>query len=122
MKPISTTIVCGTRPEAIKLAPVYLELKRRPEHFLVNMVVTAQHRDMLDQMLAVFGIQPDVDLNIMQPGQNLAEITTRVLTGVQETLHQLGPDLVIVQGDTTTTFATSLAAPGPCGGWSAHRR
>lgn len=110
MKPISTIVVCGTRPEAIKLAPVYLELKRRPEHFLVNMVVTAQHRDMLDQMLAVFGIQPDVDLDIMQPGQNLAEITTRVLTGMQETLHQLGPDLVIVQGDTTTTFATSLAA------------
>ena len=110
MKPISVAIVCGTRPEAIKLAPVYLELKQRPADFAVNMLVTAQHRDMLDQMLAVFGIEPDVDLDIMQPRQNLAEITTRVLTGMQDALQQLRPELVIVQGDTTTTFATGLAA------------
>lgn len=110
LQPISVAIVCGTRPEAIKLAPVYLQLSQRPESFSVKMIVTAQHREMLDQMLVVFGIEPDIDLNIMEREQDLAQITTRALEGVQEALQQMQPELVMVQGDTTTTFATSLAA------------
>ncbi len=110
VKPISVVIVCGTRPEAIKLAPVYLQLQQRPENFAVTMIVTAQHRELLDQMLTVFDIEPDIDLDIMAPRQSLAHITTHALEGVQQALQQMQPDLVMVQGDTTTTFATSLAA------------
>ena len=110
MKPISIALVCGTRPEAIKLAPVYLRLREQPETFAVCMIVTAQHRQMLDQMLGVFGIKPDVDLDIMQSDQSLAEITTRALQGVEGVLQELRAELVMVQGDTTTTLAASLAA------------
>jgi UDP-N-acetylglucosamine 2-epimerase (non-hydrolysing) len=104
----TVAIVFGTRPEAIKLAPVYTELKRRGRP--VQVIVTAQHRQMLDQMLAVFGITPDIDLNIMQEGQSLADITCRALTGLLEAFQQLRPDLVLVQGDTTTVLGGAMAA------------
>ncbi|MFO7946585.1 MAG: UDP-N-acetylglucosamine 2-epimerase (non-hydrolyzing) [Armatimonadota bacterium] len=103
-------LVYGTRPEAIKLAPIYLELQNRGAHFRTTVVVTAQHRELLDQMLSVFGIQPDVDLDIMQAGQTLSGVTCRALSSLQETLHSLAPDMVLVQGDTTTVFAGALAA------------
>lgn len=103
-------LVFGTRPEAVKLAPVYAELQRRDTKFAVEVYVTGQHREMLDQMLCTFGIAPDVDLDIMQPEQSLADLTTRALTALQKTFAQRAPDLVVVQGDTTTTFAASLAA------------
>ena len=103
-------LVYGTRPEAIKLAPVHTELRARAAHFRTSVVVTAQHRQLLDQVLAVFGVQPDVDLDIMQPGQSLAQVTCRALEALQETLRDLAPDIVLVQGDTTTVFAGALAA------------
>jgi len=101
-------LVFGTRPEAIKLAPVYQELKRRNR--AVQVIVTAQHRGLLDQMLQVFDMQADVDLDIMQEGQSLAQITSRALTGLQETFARLRPDVVMVQGDTTTVLGGALAA------------
>ncbi len=103
-------LVYGTRPEAIKLAPVYRELQARGDSFATSVVVTAQHRELLDQMLEVFGIEPDVDLNIMEQGQSLGRITCRALEALQETLHKLAPNMVLVQGDTTTVFAGALAA------------
>lgn len=103
-------LVYGTRPEAIKLAPVHAQLRRRCERFRTSVVVTAQHRDLLDQMLSVFDIHPDVDLDIMQHKQSLAQVTCRALEALQETLHRLTPDIVLVQGDTTTVFAGALAA------------
>ena len=102
--------VFGTRPDAIKMAPVVLELKRRPEQFDVKVAVTGQHREMLDQVLAVFEIVPDFDLNIMQHGANLAQVTTRSLSGLDPILTDEKPDWVLAQGDTTTTFVASLAA------------
>jgi len=102
--------VFGTRPDAIKMAPVVLELKRRPGRFDVKVAVTGQHREMLDQVLAVFGIVPDFDLNIMQHGANLAQVTTRSLSGLDPILADEKPDWVLAQGDTTTTFVASLAA------------
>ncbi len=110
MSPIPVALVFGTRPEAIKLGPVWSQLSQRPELFVPQVIVTAQHREMLDQMLAVFNISPDVDLDIMQPAQSLSEVTSGALTGVEEALRQLQPRIVLVQGDTTTTFAASLAA------------
>ena len=104
----TVALVFGTRPEAIKLAPIYAELKRRGQP--VQVIVTAQHRSLLDQMLEVFDIHVDVDLNIMQEGQTLAEITSRALTGLQQTFHQLRPSVVMVQGDTTTVLGGALAA------------
>jgi UDP-N-acetylglucosamine 2-epimerase (non-hydrolysing) len=101
--------VFGTRPEAIKMAPVVNALKAT-EDFQIKTVVTAQHREMLDQVLAIFGIQPDYDLNIMSPGQSLTEITCRVLQGLDPVLKVETPDILLVHGDTTTTFAGSLAA------------
>ncbi|MEN6548243.1 MAG: UDP-N-acetylglucosamine 2-epimerase (non-hydrolyzing) [Armatimonadia bacterium] len=101
-------LVFGTRPEAIKLAPVYQELKRRNR--AVQVIVTAQHRGLLDQMLQVFDMQADVDLDIMQEGQSLAQITSRALTGLQETFARMRPDVVMVQGDTTTVLGGALAA------------
>ena len=101
-------LVFGTRPEAIKLAPIYTELKRRSQP--VRVIVTAQHRGLLDQMLAVFDMQPDVDLNIMEEGQTLSEVTCRALTGLQETFQRVRPDIVLVQGDTTTVLGGALAA------------
>jgi len=100
----------GTRPEAIKLAPVIQELARHPREFEVLVLVTAQHRRMLDQVLSVFHIQPDYDLNLMRPGQSLADVTAGVLRGVERVLQRVRPDMVIVQGDTTSALAAALAA------------
>jgi UDP-N-acetylglucosamine 2-epimerase len=102
--------VFGTRPDAIKMAPVVLELKRRPSEFDLRVVVTGQHREMLDQVLSVFKIVPDFDLNIMKPGQTLAEITTRSLSGLDPIFAAEKPAAVVAQGDTTTTFVAALAA------------
>ncbi len=102
--------VIGTRPEAVKMAPILLELARHQDQLESLLVSTAQHREMLDQILAVFGIVPDVDLNIMRPDQTLFEVTHRTLAGAKDLLEQFSPDLLLVQGDTTAVFATSLAA------------
>lgn len=103
-------LVAGTRPELIKMAPVLLELRRRPEAFTATLVVTAQHREMLDQVAEAFDIVPDVDLDLMRPNQTLSELTARVVTGMQATLAGLKPDAVLVHGDTTTCLASALAA------------
>lgn len=102
-------IVFGTRPEAIKMAPLIIEFQKHPEIFELVIAVTGQHREMLDQVLFLFKIQPHFDLNLMQPGQDLYDITSRVLLGIRSILEQTEPDLVLVHGDTTTCFATSLA-------------
>ena len=102
-------LVFGTRPEAIKMAPLALELKSRPE-LQVEVCVTAQHRQMLDQVLDLFGLKPEYDLDLMKPGQDLYDITTRALLGLRDVLSKAKPDLVLVHGDTTTTFAASLAS------------
>lgn len=102
-------LVFGTRPEAIKMAPVYEALKATPG-FDVRVAVTAQHREMLDQVLRLFGIAPDYDLNVMKPGQGLTEITAAVLAGLKPVLENYAPDLLLVHGDTTTTLSASLAA------------
>ena len=101
--------VCGTRPEAIKLCPVLLNL-RESAQFEVRVCVTAQHRAMLDQVLAAFGVEPDHDLDLMQPGQTLAQITARILAALEPVVRAECPDMVLVQGDTTTTLAGALAA------------
>ena len=101
--------VFGTRPEAIKMAPLVHALAKDP-HFEAKVCVTAQHREMLDQVLKLFSIAPEYDLNIMQPGQGLTEITCRILEGLQPVLESFKPDVVLVHGDTTTTMAASLAA------------
>ena len=103
-------VVIGTRPEAIKLAPIVLELERCRENFKTEICVTGQHCEMLDQMLQVFGLRPDHYLGVMKAGQNLNEVTAACLTGLERILRQERPDVVLVQGDTTTTFAASLAA------------
>lgn len=100
--------IFGTRPEAIKMAPVVFALKKRGADSLV--CVTAQHRDMLDQVVSLFDIVPDVDLDLMQPNQSLERLTARVIEGVADVLDNLKPEMVLVHGDTTTTFAASLAA------------
>lgn len=110
MKKIKVMVVFGTRPEAIKMAPLVLELNKHPQHIQTIVAVTAQHRQMLDQVLALFGIVPDYDLDIMSHGQTLFDITSRALTGLGEIMEQTVPDLVLVHGDTTTTFAGALAA------------
>ena len=102
-------VVFGTRPEAIKMAPVVTALKQRSELQTI-VAVTAQHRQMLDQVLELFKITPDEDLNIMQPGQTLAGLTGRIVQGMEEIIARHKPDMVLVHGDTTTTFATALAA------------
>ena len=101
-------IVFGTRPEAIKLAPVITELRHRVDKFEVVVAVSGQHREILDQVLNLFDIQPDYDLNIMQPGQSLTQITVRVLQGVENVIDKEVPDIMLVQGDTTTAFASAL--------------
>ena len=103
------SIIFGTRPEAIKLAPVILELKKHKE-FEVNICVTAQHREMLDQVLEVFDIKPEVDLNIMKANQTLSGLTSQTIKLLDEYLSEYKPDIILVQGDTTTVFAASLAA------------
>ena len=117
MAEIRVLSVFGTRPEAIKMSPLALELARR-EHIDPQVCVTAQHREMLDGVLSVFGVAPDYDLDIMRPGQTLADITSRVLSGLGGVFESARPDLVLVHGDTTTTFAAALAAfyaKIPCG-------
>ena len=109
MAPIKVMSVFGTRPEAIKMAPLVLELDSRPE-FESIVCVTAQHRQMLDGVLDRFSISPDYDLDIMQSGQTLSDITSRVLNGLGGVLREAKPDLVLVHGDTTTTFASALGA------------
>lgn len=102
--------VFGTRPEAIKMAPLVKELEKYPETICCRVAVTAQHREMLDQVLSLFNISPAYDLNIMQQGQNLFDITARALSGLQQVFQEEKPDLVLVHGDTTTTFVAALAA------------
>ncbi|WP_435799583.1 non-hydrolyzing UDP-N-acetylglucosamine 2-epimerase [Peribacillus asahii] len=102
--------IFGTRPEAIKMAPLVLEFQKHPEFFTPIVAVTAQHRQMLDQVLDLFSIQPDYDLNIMKDRQTLADITTKALSGLDRVMKEAEPDIVLVHGDTTTTFAASLAA------------
>lgn len=103
-------LVFGTRPEAIKMAPLVKEFQKHEDTFKTVVCVTGQHREMLDQVLAIFDIKPDYDLNIMQQGQDLYDITARVLTGMREVLNSVKPDVVLVHGDTTTSMAAALAA------------
>ena len=109
MEKIKVMTIFGTRPETIKMAPLVKELRSRPE-IACTVCVTAQHRQMLDQVLEAFAIVPDYDLNIMQHGQTLSDITARVLKGLEAVIREVGPDIVLVHGDTTTTFAGALAA------------
>ena len=102
-------LVFGTRPEAIKMAPL-VKAFERSDAFETIVCVTAQHRQMLDQVLDLFEITPDYDLDIMKPGQNLYEVTSNILLGLKGVLEKVAPDVVLVHGDTTTTLATSLAA------------
>lgn len=103
-------LVFGTRPEAIKMAPLVKEFQKHPDMFRTTVCVTGQHRQMLDQVLEIFNITPDYDLNIMKQGQDLYDVTSRVLTGMRSVLDEARPDLVLVHGDTTTSTATALAA------------
>ncbi len=103
-------VAFGTRPEAIKMAPVVKALKAKCDVLDVTVCVTGQHREMLDDVLSVFKIEPDFDLKLMRPGQDLTSLTTRILTGMQSVLQQVEPEIVLVHGDTTTTMATSIAA------------
>lgn len=100
----------GTRPEAIKMAPLVKEFQKHPERFETIVCVTGQHREMLDQVLHIFEIKPDYDLNIMKQGQDLYDVTARVLTGMRDVLKEAQPDVVLVHGDTTTSTAAALAA------------
>ncbi len=108
--PLKTAIILGTRPEAIKLAPLIRRLGEQPARFKPTTIVTAQHREMLDQVLDLFSIQPEHDLHIIRPRQTLAQITANAVTGLHEVLVQTRPDFVVVQGDTSTTFVGALAA------------
>lgn len=103
-------LVFGTRPEAIKMCPLVKELKSRPEDFETIVCVTGQHREMLDQVLEIFEVVPDYDLNIMKQGQDLTDVTARVLTGMRDVLKEVKPEVVLVHGDTTTSTAAALAA------------
>lgn len=103
-------LVFGTRPEAIKMAPLVKEFQKHPESFETIVCVTGQHREMLDQVLRLFDITPDYDLNIMKQGQDLYDVTARVLTGMRDVLKEAQPDVVLVHGDTTTSTAAALAA------------
>ncbi len=103
-------LVFGTRPEAIKMAPLVKEFQKHPDTFQTIVCVTGQHREMLDQVLNIFDIRPDFDLNIMKQGQDLYDVTARVLTGMRDVLQEAQPDVVLVHGDTTTSTAAALAA------------
>lgn len=103
-------LVFGTRPEAIKMAPLVKEFQKYPETFQTIVCVTGQHREMLDQVLHLFDIKPDYDLNIMKQGQDLYDVTSRVLLGMRDVLKETNPDIVLVHGDTTTSTASALAA------------
>jgi len=109
-KKIKVMTVFGTRPEAIKMAPIVLELQKHPDKITPVVAVTAQHREMLDQVLGLFNITPDYDLDIMAQGQTLFDITSKAMMGLDKVLEQEKPDIVLVHGDTTTTFAGALAA------------
>lgn len=109
-KRVKVMTIFGTRPEAIKMAPVVLECQKHPDKIESIVAVTAQHREMLDQVLDVFRIVPDYDLDIMKERQTLSEITTRALEGLDQVMKDVKPDIVLVHGDTTTTFAAGLAA------------
>ena len=110
MKKLRVMSIFGTRPEAIKMAPIILEMNKRSSEFDPITVVTAQHREMLDQVLDIFKIKPDYDLNIMKPNQTLSEITGRVLNKLDTIIQEVKPDVILVHGDTTTTFAASISA------------
>lgn len=103
-------LVFGTRPEAIKMAPLVKKLQANPEEFQTIVCVTGQHREMLDQVLRLFDITPEYDLNIMKPNQDLYDITSRILLGMRDVLKEVQPDIVLVHGDTTTSMAAALAA------------
>ena len=103
-------LVFGTRPEAIKMAPLVHAIKAEPDHFELNVCVTSQHREMLDQVLDIFNIKPDIDLNLMKKNQNLSNLTSLILNKMQKVFTKHQPNIVLVHGDTTTTLATSMAA------------
>lgn len=103
-------LVFGTRPEAIKMCPLVKEFQKHPKEFNTIVCVTGQHREMLDQVLDIFDVKPDYDLNIMKQGQDLYDVTARVLTGMRDVLNEVHPDVVLVHGDTTTSTAAALAA------------
>ena len=103
-------LVFGTRPEAIKMCPLVKELQKHTEDFKTVVCVTGQHREMLDQVLTIFGVKPDFDLNIMKQGQDLTDVTARVLTGLRDVFKECRPDIVLGHGDTTTSTAGALAA------------
>lgn len=110
VKKLKVMPIFGTRPEAIKMAPLILELKKRAAEFETVVTVTAQHREMLDQVLEIFEITPDYDLDVMQPDQTITTITTNVMNRLEQVIQAEKPDIILVHGDTTTTFAASLAA------------
>ena len=110
MKKLKLMTVFGTRPEAIKMCPLVLEMRKYPDYIEPIVAVTAQHREMLDQVLNLFEIRPDYDLNIMKAGQTLYDVTSRALLGLRDVFEEAKPDMVLVHGDTTTTFAGALAA------------
>ena len=103
-------LVFGTRPEAIKMAPLVKEFQKNEKEFETIVCVTGQHREMLDQVLHIFDITPDYDLNIMKQGQDLYDVTARVILGMRDVLNEVHPDVVFVHGDTTTSTAAALAA------------
>ena len=103
-------LVFGTRPEAIKMCPLVKEFQKHPTEFETIVCVTGQHREMLDQVLTIFDVKPDYDLNIMKQGQDLYDVTARVLTGMRDVFKECNPDVVLVHGDTTTSTAAALAA------------
>ena len=108
--PIKILAIFGTRPEAIKMLPLCRALLKNKEDFETKICVTAQHRQMLDQVLDIFDIQPDFDLDIMKQGQDLTDVTSSVLVGMRNIFSEYKPDLVLVHGDTTTTLASAMAA------------
>jgi UDP-N-acetylglucosamine 2-epimerase (non-hydrolysing) len=110
VRPTHVLFVFGTRPEAIKLCPVLLHMRHRPEQFAVEACVTGQHRGMLDQVLAAFQVTPEYDLDVMRPGQSLAQSSARILSQLEPVLAQSRPDMVLVQGDTTSTLCGALGA------------
>ena len=103
-------LVFGTRPEAIKMCPLVKEFQKRADEFETIVCVTGQHREMLDQVLKIFEVTPDIDLNIMKQGQDLTDVTVRILNGMREVFKECCPDVVLVHGDTTTSTAAALAA------------
>ena len=109
MNKVRVMFVFGTRPEAIKLAPVIRKAKQRKKQMETSVVVTAQHRQMLDDVMDAFGIHPDRDLNIMLPNQSLFHLTSRIIKAMESVIHELNPHVLVVQGDTTTTFAAALS-------------